>query len=62
MKKLIGNVFLGAMLLLCLNNAFAQQQEADAFTGLRMNQLQLVGSHNSYKPGIEPALWKLIYA
>ena len=50
-----------AMLFWC-NNAFAQQQEADSFAGSHMNELQLIGSHNSYKPGIEPALWKIIYA
>jgi hypothetical protein len=38
------------------------QQEADAFHGLHINQLQLIGSHNSYKPGIEPALWNILYA
>lgn len=38
------------------------QQEADAFRGLHMNQVQLIGSHNSYKPGIEPALWNILYS
>lgn len=62
MKEITGNALCLMVLLLRLNNAFAQQQEADSFTGLHMNQLQLIGSHNSYKPGIEPALWKIIYA
>lgn len=56
------NAYMLIMMLLWLSNALAQSQEADAFAGLRMNQLQWIGSHNSYKPGIEPALWKLMYA
>ncbi len=37
------------------------QQEVNAFAGLRLNQIQLIGSHNSYKPGIEPALWNILH-
>ncbi|EOR92814.1 hypothetical protein ADIARSV_4025 [Arcticibacter svalbardensis MN12-7] len=37
------------------------QEEADKFKGLHLNEVQLIGSHNSYKPGIEPALWKIVY-
>ncbi|QDU72484.1 hypothetical protein Pan265_23500 [Mucisphaera calidilacus] len=34
--------------------------EAAAYDGLRMNQIQVIGSHNSYKRGIEPALFALM--
>lgn len=37
------------------------QREVDAWKGLRLNEMQVIGSHNSYKPGIEPALWNLLY-
>ncbi|MES2648501.1 MAG: phosphatidylinositol-specific phospholipase C1-like protein [Bacteroidota bacterium] len=43
------------------NDVFSQVTETGAFAGMRMNQLQLIGSHNSYKPGIDPALWNIIY-
>ncbi len=36
------------------------QTEAGRFTGIPLNQLQLIGSHNSYKTGIEPALLAII--
>jgi len=28
---------------------------------LKLNEIQVIGSHNSYKKAIEPSLWKLIY-
>jgi hypothetical protein len=37
------------------------QDESKGFSGLQLNQLQIIGSHNSYKPGIEKALWNIIY-
>lgn len=40
------------------SNCFSQQ-ELD-FTKLRLNDIQIIGSHNSYKKEIEPKLWKLI--
>lgn len=50
------------MTVLFISGMLYGQQEADQFTGLHLNQVQLIGSHNSYKPGIEPSLWKIIYA
>jgi hypothetical protein len=38
------------------------QPEVNAYAGLKLNEIQLIGSHNSYKPGIEPQLWNIIYA
>ncbi len=55
-------VYFILMTVLFISGSLYGQQEADAFAGLHLNQLQLIGSHNSYKPGIEPALWKIIYA
>lgn len=39
--------------------AFAQSNAQD--DNLKLNQLQVIGSHNSYKTAIEPALYKVIY-
>ena len=38
-----------------------QQTALPAFDSIRLNQLQIIGSHNSYKPGIEKPLWEMIY-
>lgn len=40
------------------SNCFGQQ-ELD-FAKLRLNDIQIIGSHNSYKKAIEPKLWNLI--
>lgn len=32
------------------------------FNTIKLNQIQIIGSHNSYKKIIQPELWKLIYA
>jgi Phosphoinositide phospholipase C, Ca2+-dependent len=37
------------------------QREAGIYAAQKLNQLQIIGSHNSYKMAIEPALWQLIY-
>ncbi|CAN5706260.1 phosphatidylinositol-specific phospholipase C1-like protein [soil metagenome] len=50
------------MIVLLVSGLLYGQQETDVFPGLHLNQVQLIGSHNSYKPGIEPGLWKIIYA
>lgn len=39
--------------------AFTQAHAQD--DNLKLNQLQVIGSHNSYKQAIEPALYKVIY-
>lgn len=44
----------------CLANGSAAQSETEKFKGYRLNQIQLIGSHNSYKTGMEPALLALI--
>jgi hypothetical protein len=36
------------------------QTEVENFKGTGLHQVQLIGSHNSYKPGIEPALFAII--
>jgi Phosphoinositide phospholipase C, Ca2+-dependent len=36
------------------------QGEVEIFKGATLHQVQLIGSHNSYKPGIEPALFSII--
>lgn len=50
-----------ALALFESSNVAVAQQESEAFKGLAMNKIQIIGSHNSYKPGIEPALWQIIY-
>jgi Phosphoinositide phospholipase C, Ca2+-dependent len=39
----------------------AAQGEVEKLKGIGLHQVQLIGSHNSYKPGIEPALYNIIY-
>jgi hypothetical protein len=58
------SIILFGMMLFVVNSfsTVMAQQETDAYQGLKLNEIQLIGSHNSYKPGIEPALWKMIYA
>lgn len=38
-----------------------QQTALSTSDSIRLNQLQIIGSHNSYKPGIEKPLWGMIY-
>ncbi|HEY5406143.1 MAG TPA: phosphatidylinositol-specific phospholipase C1-like protein [Ginsengibacter sp.] len=45
-----------------INSLFTYgQSKTDEFSKLQLNQLQIIGSHNSYKPGIEKPLWDMIY-
>ncbi len=39
----------------------AEGQSDSAFSNLRLNEIQVIGSHNSYKNAIDEALWKLIF-
>ena len=44
--------------------SFCQSMQQPALTfppSLRLNQLQIIGSHNSYKTGIEKPLWEMIF-
>jgi hypothetical protein len=36
-------------------------QAKSEYSNLKLNQIQMIGSHNSYKKAIEPGLWKLIF-
>ncbi|HSK13459.1 MAG TPA: Ca2+-dependent phosphoinositide-specific phospholipase C, partial [Phnomibacter sp.] len=36
------------------------QEEVGKYKGLRMNEVQVIGSHNSYKPGIHPAIFNML--
>ena len=47
-----------AFTALLSTSAFAQNTQND---NLKLNQLQIIGSHNSYKNAIEPELYKMIY-
>src|SRR5664279_2498286 len=60
MKKSFARFLLGASCIVSFQFASAQN-EASQFSELRLNQLQIIGSHNSYKPGIEETLWQMIY-
>ncbi len=59
--KNAGRYFSSSLLLVVASGIAMCQQEANQFKNLRLNQIQLIGSHNSYKPGIEPSLWNIIY-
>ena len=48
------------LLLLLLSNLYGQTEFT--FENVRLNSIQLIGSHNSYKKAIQPDLWKMIYA
>lgn len=41
----------------CVNSG----QENQKYYSHRLNEIQIIGSHNSYKKSIEPNLWKLIF-
>jgi hypothetical protein len=60
MKKLFSHLLLSVSFIFCYLFSFAQN-ESNQFSGLRLNQLQIIGSHNSYKPGIEKPLWQMIF-
>ena len=47
------------LLLLMVVNLYAQPKFD--FEKVRLNEVQVIGSHNSYKKAIEPNLWKLIF-
>ena len=40
----------------------ASCREGRETSGLRLNDIQLIGSHNSYKKAIDPGLMQLLYA
>lgn len=61
-RRISKSLWLSFVLVVAAFGMVAAQDEAAFYPGLRMNQLQLIGSHNSYKPGIEPALWDILYA
>lgn len=46
--------------ILCLLWATVRPAYADEFTGLRLNQIQVIGSHNSYKLALDPGLLRLL--
>ncbi|MEO8414312.1 MAG: phosphatidylinositol-specific phospholipase C1-like protein [Ginsengibacter sp.] len=60
MKKSFARFLLSATFIFIFLFASAQN-ETNRFSQLRLNQLQIIGSHNSYKPGIEKTLWQIIY-
>jgi hypothetical protein len=47
------------LLLLLVTNLYSQTE--CEFEKLRLNEIQVIGSHNSYKKAIQPELWKMIY-
>jgi len=58
--KLIKSKILFATLIMIFvfSNCYSQQNED--YTELRLNEIQIIGSHNSYKKAIEPKLWQVI--
>jgi hypothetical protein len=50
----------GIAILLCLLISGGPTVDADEFEGLKLNQIQVIGSHNSYKLALDPSLLKLI--
>ena len=55
-KKLYRYFILCALIGFSIINIASAQSEVNQFFGLQLNQLQIIGSHNSYKPGIEKPL------
>ena len=51
-------LFTALLIIFVFSNIFAQE-EAD-YSKLKLNEIQIIGSHNSYKKAIHPKLWKLI--
>jgi len=52
--------FISAVTVLLTTAALTQvHAQSD---NLKLNQLQVIGSHNSYKTAIEPELYKALYA
>src|SRR5664279_4756229 len=60
-KKSYKYFILCGLIVFSIINIASAQSEVNQFSGLHLNQLQIVGSHNSYKPGIEKPLWEMIY-
>jgi hypothetical protein len=60
-KKLYGYFILCGFIVFCTINIVSGQTGVSKFYRLKLNQLQIIGSHNSYKPGIEKPLWEMIY-
>ena len=60
-KKLYRYFILCALIDFSIINIASAQSEVNQFSGLQLNQIQIIGSHNSYKPGIEKPLWQMIY-
>ncbi|PIB35953.1 hypothetical protein BFP72_11385 [Reichenbachiella sp. 5M10] len=55
MRTLISLFFISIVALAC-------EQPKEQVAPLRLNQVQVIGSHNSYKSGVEPALMQLLVA
>lgn len=55
------NNYIKIVFLITVISTFIYGQEKKEFSSLRLNEIQLIGSHNSYKKSIEPNLWKLIF-
>lgn len=51
-------VLITFLTIFIFSNSFAQKDED--FSQLKLNEIQIIGSHNSYKKAIHPKLWQLI--
>ncbi len=58
--KTILLVQLSLLLALCIS--CSETKKANPYDSLRLNEIQMIGSHNSYKIAIEPELWKYLLA
>ncbi len=47
--------------VLCIICGVSRAQKKMPISNVPLNQFQWIGSHNSYKPGIEPSLYQLLY-
>lgn len=51
-------LFIALLILFVFSNIFGQKEED--YSQLKLNEIQVIGSHNSYKKAIDPKLWELI--
>lgn len=51
---------LSSILLVCLSGKIVAQENINS-SSIRLNQIQLIGSHNSYKKSIESNLWQKVF-
>lgn len=51
-------LFTALIILFYFSNIIGQKEKD--YSQLKLNEIQIIGSHNSYKKAIDPALWKLI--